>query len=265
MTTAQTRLTGLVGFPVAHSLSPVIHSAAIEAAGVDAVYLAFSVPPDRIELALEGLVAIGMWGLNVTIPHKGVVLSFADAQTEEARGVGAANTLFWDNGQLWADNTDAIGLQTVLTQLRVQAEDWVEIIGAGGAARAAAVAAGRLGAMVTCVARRPDRAKAIMQLACLFGGQPPTKHGKPRVVINATPLGRNGESLDAEYMGLGPGRIALDLNYEGNSPFLITARDSGGKAVDGTGMLVAQAEAAFERWFTHQPPPGVMQRALGRK
>lgn len=265
MTTAGTKLTGLIGHPVAHSLSPTIHTVALEAAAIDAVYIAFDVPPGQVETALAGLVAAGVWGLNATIPHKATAFAFADERTEEARGVGVANTLFWQDGRLWADNTDATGLMHVFAQLDIQPGDWIEIVGAGGAARAAAVAAGRCGAKVTCVARRPDRATIIQDLARAFGSPAPTRQGTPRMVINATPLGRYGENLDPEHMGLGPGRIALDLNYEGNSNFLVTTRASGGQAVDGKGMLVAQAEAAFARWFGHLPPLGIMHAALGPK
>lgn len=263
MTTAGTKLTGLIGHPVAHSLSPAIHTAALTAAAIDAVYLAFDIAPDQVETALEGLVAAGVWGLNATIPHKAAAYAFADARTDEAQGVGVANTLFWQDGRLWADNTDATGLMAVYQSLVIQPGDWIEIVGAGGAARAAAVAAGRCGAAVTCVARRPDQASIIEDLARSFGSPHPTRDGVPKMVINATPLGRHGERLDPEHMALGPGRIALDLNYEGNSYFLVTTRESGGQAVDGKGMLVAQAEAAFARWYGHLPPSGVMHAALG--
>lgn len=263
MTTAGTKLTGLIGHPVAHSLSPVIHTAALEAANIDAVYLAFDIAPDQVEIALAGLVAAGVWGLNATIPHKAAAYAFADDRTDEAKGVGVANTLFWQDDRLWADNTDATGLMAVFDDLNIQPGDWIEIVGAGGAARAAAVAAGRCSAKVTCVARRPERATIIETIARSFGSPHPTREGTPKMVINATPLGRHGERLNPEHMGLGPGRIALDLNYEGNSHFLMTTREAGGQGVDGKGMLVAQAEAAFARWFGHRPPSGVMRAALG--
>lgn len=264
MTTAATKLTGLIGHPVSHSLSPAIHTAAITAAELDAVYLAFDIAPAQVEVALNGLFAAGAWGLNATIPHKAAAFAFADARTQEAEGVGVANTLFWQDGRLWADNTDATGLMRVFADLDLHPGDWVEIVGAGGAARAAAVAAGRAGLPVTCVARRRDQGRIIERLARTMGAPAPTMAGVPRMVINATPLGRHGENLDARHMHLGPGRIALDLNYEGSSNFLKTTRASGGQAVDGKGMLVAQAEAAFSRWFGQWPPNGSMRSALGQ-
>ena len=263
-TTAATRLLVVLGHPVGHSLSPALHSAAIAAAGHDAVYLAVDVPPEEIGAAITGLRTLGFLGANVTIPHKHAALQAADDATEEARFIGAANTLFWDGERLVADNTDAAGLRGVLADdCGLQPGDPVTIVGSGGAARAAAVACGRLGAATTVHARRPEAGRAIADLALQAGGADPSD-AEPRVVINATPLGRHGEALPDPFMGLGPGRVALDLNYGTSSPFLTSAVETGGRAVDGVGMLVGQAEAAFARWFGAPPPAGVMAAALPR-
>lgn len=261
MTTARTRLLCLLGHPVAHSRSPQLHTAAIAAGGHDAVYVALDVAPDRFAAAVDGLRAIGFLGANVTLPHKAAALALADAATEEARFVGVANTLFWEGGRLLADNTDATGLRAVLVEdCGVTAGEPVTVVGSGGAARAAAVALGRLGAATTVHARRSDAAREVADLAREAGGAP-TTDAAPRVVVNATPLGRHGEALPEAFMGLGAGRVALDLNYEGDSPFLTSARAAGGTALDGMGMLIAQAEQSFRRWFGAPPPPGVMATA----
>ena len=263
-TTAATRLLVVLGHPVGHSLSPTLHSAAIAAAGHDAVYLAVDVPPEEITAAIAGLRTLGFLGANVTIPHKHAALDAADEATEEARFIGAANTLFWEGERLVADNTDAAGLRGVLADdCGLRPGDPVTIVGSGGAARAAAVACGRLGAATSVHARRPDAAEAIADLAVRAGGVVPS-NTDPRVVINATPLGRHGEPLPDPFMGLGPGQVALDLNYGAPSPFLTSATEAGGGAVDGVGMLVGQAEAAFVRWFGARPPAGVMAAALPR-
>lgn len=279
-TTAATRLLCVLGHPVGHSLSPRLHSAAITAAGHDAVYLAFDVASRDLAAAVEGLRALagegpgpagGGWlGANVTIPHKAGALEAADDATDEAAFVGAANTLFWEGGapgagRLVADNTDATGLIEVLRRDCGLVEgDHAVVFGSGGAARAAAVALGRLGAVVTCEGRRPDAAQAIAALANTAGGAAPRgTPGPPRVVINATPLGRHGEPLPDHLMALGEGQTALDLNYGSPSPFLARAADAGAMAVDGLGMLVAQAEAAYARWFGAPPPPGAMSAAAG--
>ena len=258
-TTAATRLLCVLGHPVAHSRSPELHSAAIAATGVDAVYLAFDVAPEAFAAAIAGLRALRGWlGANVTIPHKAAALALADAATEEAAFVGAANTLFWDEqGRLVADNTDAVGLQQVLAEdLGVAPGDRAVIVGSGGAARAAAVALGRLGAAVTVAARRPEAGAEVAELAVRAGGAAGADEGPPRLVVNATPLGRHGERLPERWMGLGAGQVALDLNVDPEpSPFLRAAAAGGARAVDGRGMLVAQAVAAFARWTGRRVPP----------
>jgi shikimate dehydrogenase len=269
-TTAATRLLAVLGHPVGHSRSPALHSAAIAAAGLDAVYLAFDVPPADLPTAVAGLRALPALGANVTLPHKVAVLDLVDRLTDEARLTGAANTLFWDGdprggGALVADNTDAPALQRVLVEdCGVGAGDLALVYGAGGAARAAAVALGRLGAVVAVEARRPDAAAEVAALAHAAGGAAPragTAPAEPVVVVNATPLGRRGEPLPPHLMRLGAGQVALDLGYGPPTPFLQAAAAAGARAVDGTGMLVVQAELAFARWFGAPPPPGVMAAA----
>ena len=258
-TTAATRLLCVLGHPVAHSRSPELHSAAIAATGVDAVYLAFDVAPEAFAAAIAGLRALRGWlGANVTIPHKAAALALADAATEEAAFVGAANTLFWDEqGRLVADNTDAVGLQQVLADdIGVAPGDRAVIVGSGGAARAAPVALGRLGAAVAVDARRPEAGAEVAELAVRAGGAAGADEGPPRLVVNATPLGRHGERLPERWMGLGAGQVALDLNVDPEpSPFLRAAAAGGARAVDGRGMLVAQAVAAFARWTGRRVPP----------
>ncbi|HUG84821.1 MAG TPA: hypothetical protein VMM13_09665, partial [Euzebya sp.] len=215
--------------------------------------------PQDFDAAVDGLVAVGFLGANVTIPHKVPALARAQVATEEATFIGAANTLYWDaQGRLAADNTDAAGLVVVLRDdCGVTAGEAVLLFGAGGAARAAAVALGRLGAAVRVRARNAMAAAAVARLARRAGGVAPGPH-QPRVVVNATPLGRHGERLPEALMQQGDGQVALDLNYGPTSPFLTEAAARGAVAVDGMPMLIGQAEAAFARWTGHPPPPGVM-------
>ncbi|QBI21500.1 shikimate dehydrogenase [Egibacter rhizosphaerae] len=268
MTTAATWLVALLGQPVGHSGSPAIHTAAFAAAGVDAAYLAFEVAPERLATAVSGLRALGALGANVTVPHKTAALALADAATEEAQLVGAANTLFWRTGStgeavLTADNTDAAGLERELRDdLGLVAGDTVVLFGSGGAARAAAVALGRVGARVEVSARRAEAAGEIAELAARAGAVP-DEVGEPRCVINATPLGLAGESLPARFMTLGDGQIALDLVYGvSETPFLRAGAAGGATVRDGTGMLIEQAALAFERWIGSAPPRSAMRAAL---
>jgi len=258
---ASTRLLALLGHPVDHSASPALHRAACAAAGVDATYLAFDVPPERLAAAVEGLRALGALGANVTVPHKQAVLELVDACTDEAQAVGAGNTLFWDGGRLVADNTDATGLHEVLADdLALAAGVPVQLVGAGGAARAAAVALGRLGARVRVWARRREQAEQVTDLALAHGASPLGDREPVTVVLNATPLGLADEPLPDPFMTLADDQIALDLVYRPEpTPFLRAAMAAGARAVDGRGMLLAQAAHAFVRW-TGQPAP---RAALG--
>ncbi|MGH8899760.1 MAG: shikimate dehydrogenase [Egibacteraceae bacterium] len=270
---ASTGLVCLLGHPVAHSVSPQIHNAAFAAAGVDAVYVAFDVAPAEVAAAVAGLRALGALGANVTVPHKRAVWEQADGRTPEAELIGAANTLFRTQdfrtqglrggGDLIADNTDARGLQAVLeADVHLEAGDPVLLFGAGGAARAAAVALGRIGARVRVEARRAEAARVAADLAASSGASRATADEPPRCVINATPLGLHGEPLPDHLMALGPGQVALDLVYGPvDTPFLAAARARGAAAFDGLGMLVAQAGLAFTRWTGLAPPIKVMRAA----
>ncbi len=263
---AATRLACLLGHPVAHSVSPQLHNAAFAAAGIDAVYVACDVGPERVTDAVAGLRALRVLGANVTVPHKQTVLPLADDATAEARLVGAANTLYWDGDRLLADNTDAAGLGDVLErEVGLAAGEPVVLFGAGGAARAAAVALGRFGARVEVVARRPEAAAAVAALAAAAGADADAGDldaVEPRLVINATPLGLQGESVPDRFLHLRPGQVALDLVYApDDTPFLAAARARGATALDGRGMLVAQAGRAFRRWTGIAPPLRAMAAA----
>lgn len=259
--TAATRLLGLLGWPVAHSLSPQLHAAAIAAAGLDLAYLAFPVPPASLETAVAGLGALGALGANVTVPHKAAVLALADEVGPEAAAVGAANTLTWRAGRLFADNTDLPGLQSVLAELGVEAGDGVLLCGAGGAARAAAVALGRAGARVEVLSRRPEAVAGVREVLEAAGGSVGPV-ARPRLLVNATPLGLHGEDPPARLLELGPGQIALDLVYGREpTPFVRAALAAGATAADGLGLLVAQAAFSFAIWTGAPPPHRVMQEA----
>jgi len=258
---AATRLLALLGWPVAHSLSPQLHAAAIADAGLDLAYLAFGVPPEALEAAVAGLGALGALGANVTVPHKSAVLALADEVAPDAAAVGAANTLTWRDGRLVADNTDLPGLQVVLADLGVEAGDGVVLCGAGGAARAAAVALGRAGTRVEVVGRRPEAVTGVQEVLVAAGGSAGPV-ARPRLLVNATPLGLHGEAPPARLLALGPGQIALDLVYGREpTPFVRAARAAGATAADGLGLLVAQAALSFAIWTGVAPPHGVMQEA----
>lgn len=264
----RTRLACILGQPVAHSLSPRLHNAAFAAAGVDAVYVALAVAPGELAAAVAGLRAVGILGANVTVPHKVAVAGLVDRCTDQARLVGAVNTLAWaPDGALVGDNTDAPALEAMLRDLAVGPGDDCLVLGAGGAARAAAVALGRLGARVTIAARDPQAAAAVAAVAAAAGSPNPGCVGitpesgveatHPGVVVNATPLGLAGETLPVT---VGPGQTAIDLIYH-DTPFITAARAAGARAHNGLDMLIGQAAASFQIWTGIPAPREVMRRA----
>lgn len=274
--TAATRPVGVLGWPVRHSLSPVMHNAAFREQGLDLVYLALPTPPERLGEVVAALGAMEAVGANVTVPHKVAVLGLCDTRTEEAQLIGAVNTLAWTTEGLLGDNTDATGLADALDQdLGVAAGATTVLVGTGGAARAAAVAAGRLGLRLTVAGRRPDAAEDVAALV--------TRAGGPRaaacdlrdetalrravddaaLVINATPLGMRGESLPGPCQRLGPGQIAYDLIYSPpQTPFLLEAATRGAETHHGLSMLVAQAAASYRRWIGRTAPKDTMSAAV---
>lgn len=272
---ARTRLVGLLGWPSGHSLSPVIHNRAFHELGIDAVYLAFPASPDALVEAVSGLAALGAIGANVTIPHKQAVVDLCDRLTDEARLVGAVNTLTWtSDGLLEGHNTDAEGAAAVLADVLGDQPPQAVMLGTGGAARAVAVALGRVGAEIVVVGRDVTMAERVGEVGRAAGAAGATvvavsareelrrRVDAADVVINATPLGMDGEPLPAPFHSLHRGQVAFDLVYNPpRTPFLAAAEDVGAVAIGGLGMLVAQAAAAFERWTGERAPREAMASA----
>ncbi|GGI07345.1 shikimate dehydrogenase family protein [Egicoccus halophilus] len=279
---ATTRPVVLLGRPVAHSLSPVMHNAAFRAEGLDLVYLAWPCPPDELAAAVHTLGVVGGVGANVTVPHKEAVVARCDRLTPEAESIGAVNTLVFTADGLLGDNTDAVGLLEALRRdVAPRAGDEVVVLGTGGAARAAAVAVARLAGALTVVGRRPaaaasvaavgERGGAVRTAAVALDDEAMVRAAvaNARIVVNATPLGLHGESLPAPFCALGDGQIAYDLLYprvavpagREATPFLQAARDRGADAHHGLAMLVGQAAVSFERWTDRPAPHGVFHAA----
>ena len=268
----------LLGWPVAHSRSPAMHSAAAAHLGLPLRYRALPVAPEHLDEVVVALGAAGIRGANVTVPHKLAVMAHCTTLTEESRLVGAVNTLTWEpGGALEGHNTDAVGLSAAL------AEDVgdlhgarVLLVGTGGAARAAAVALTRAGARITVAGRDPRGCAAVLDVVTatdqVGGGAAgivdllddaalTAAVADARMVMNATSLGLAGEHLPTPLETLRSDQVAYDLVYGHDTPFVTAGRDAGAQAHDGLGMLVHQAAAAFERWSGFPPPVGVMRAA----
>lgn len=269
---------GVIGWPLQHSLSPVIHAAAFRELGLDWVYLAWPVVPGDLEAAVKGMKALGGLGANVTMPHKETVLAYLDDLSGDARAVGAVNTIQRVGDRFVGHNTDVDGFRDFLVaDAGVDVADCSALVlGAGGAARAVAAALDRLGAATVAVAaRRGDRAESVLDLipgsrgeAIRFaGGELPSERFD--VVVNATPVGTGGGDPLAGARWR-PGQVVVDLVYDPPATELVErARAAGARAWGGLGMLVHQAAASFRIWTGRDAPLETMSAAalhgLGRK
>jgi shikimate dehydrogenase len=274
-----TRVAGVIGDPVRHSLSPVLHNAAYRELGLDWVYAAFEVPAGATGAALDAMRALGLAGLSITMPHKTAAPESCDELTADAAALQSVNTVHVnERGRLVGDSTDGEGF---LRSLREAGHDAAArsavVLGGGGAARAVALALGRSGADVTVCARKAAAASAA---AALAGGEavPWEERGavvaRCTLVVNATPIGmapaeRAGGGIVAGAVdlpvsegALRPGQVCVDLVYHPrDTPFLRAARARGAAAVDGLGMLVHQAALQIDAWTGRSAPIVAMRAA----
>lgn len=261
--TAATRIAGVAGAPVSHSLSPLLMNAWLAATRIDALYLGFPVDPDRAETAFKGIVPLGMVGLNVTAPLKGKALAAADTANATARKIGAANVLVSENGFLHAYNTDAPGfIEACETHdINVRAGP-VLVLGAGGAARAIVHGLVSAGATDILLANRSKDAAHTLrdELApkgIVFDWEQRNRAlGEARLVVNATSLGMAGKGeIELDWSRCDPRTAAFDSIYSASGTgFMAGARAAKLKTVDGLAMLIGQARPAFELFFGRRPP-----------
>lgn len=283
----KTKLLGVIGHPVEHSLSPVMHNAAIAHLGVDYVYLPLPVKPEDLKAALEGFAAIGLHGFNATIPHKQAILPFLSTVSPTAEAVGAVNTV-WRTDEGWAGtNTDVEGFLTPLIVKQKDGQDWSQkvavILGNGGAARAVVAGCAELGFAEIYVVGRD--AQKLEEFRHSWSNSPLSSRLSDRLnvrtwdnlsqlipqaalLLNTTPLGmyphieRSPLSTD-EIALIPPGAIAYDLIYTPSpTRFLQQAQQQGAIAIDGLEMLVQQGAAALKIWLQQPVPVDIMRQAL---
>jgi shikimate dehydrogenase len=254
----------VIGWPIEHSRSPLIHNDWLKLCGIDGVYTKKAVPPEDVSTFLRSLASHGLVGCNVTVPHKEAALAAADETEASARAVGAANTLWLVEDKLCAANTDTYGYMTYLN-LCVPAwktrDKPVCILGAGGAARA--IAHGFLEAGVEEI-RVFNRTRARAEaLARQFGARVKAHDWEERtskardaaVLVNTTTIGLNGMgSLEIDLTGFDPDCVVSDIVYVPlETELLAQAKARGLRTVDGLGMLLHQAVPGFEKWFGVRP------------
>jgi len=267
-----TRVVGLFGYPVEHSFSPLMHNRAFAEAGLDYVYVAFPVPPERIAAAVAALPALGLAGVNVTIPHKEAVIPHLAGLSRSAQLIGAVNTIEVVNGaRLIGHNTDAPGFAAALRREGVDlVGQRVLLLGAGGAARAVAFQSALDGCaeLILCDvagARATALAAEVAGhfAACRTRAIPVTPEAlRPAVatatlLINATPVGMHaGDVYPIDLAWLHDGLFVFDLVYNPlQTPLLAAARDRGVGASNGLAMLALQGAESFAIW-TGRPAPG---------
>lgn len=263
--TAATRIAGVVGRPISHSLSPVLHNAWIQAAGIDGAYVAFRLEPGRLASFVEGFRGGSLAGVNVTLPFKTDALEAADRISERARSAGAANVLIFEtDGTVSADNTDGEGLLYAFSRqapgFRPESGPLV-LYGAGGAARGAVAAFLQAGCPEVRILNR-TRSRAE-DLAALFGPKvraldlaDPSAPQDAAALVNASSAGLGAEAPPPPDFAAAPETaVAMDMTYKPlRTPFLASAAVRGLRTVDGLDMLIGQAIPAFEAFFGRPPP-----------
>jgi shikimate dehydrogenase len=284
--TGSTQLLGVMGCPIRHSLSPVLHNAALETralalgqSNLEYVYLPLEVQPADLEIALLGLAATGWRGLNVTIPHKQTVMQYLQNVSPLARSVGAVNTIWRQEGEWFGTNTDVRGF---LAPLLKGSTDWaavdVCVLGAGGAARATIAACAQLGCRsIHVVGRSISKLKSLQRSFLSHDPSPSFQIHDwqaldkllPTVglLVNTTPMGMHPQveqsPLSVKQVALLPTRtVVYDLIYTPRPSLLLTlAQQHGCFTIDGLEMLIHQGAAAFEIWVGEAPSLSAMREA----
>ena len=282
----QTFKLGLLGYPLSHSLSPQLHTAALASCGLDGGYSLFPIPPEDkqgLQDLLNRLRKNELHGLNVTIPHKQTVVEFLDELTPTAQAIGAVNTIYLREDKLIGDNTDAAGFITNLNkflsnhqssivnrQSKIENRKSSLVLGAGGSARAIVYALLTNCWNVTLAARRIEQAQ---ELASRFEGVHPVElnlqtfqHSNFELLINTTPLGMTphiDQSPLPENLSLPSNAFVYDLVYNPRETKLVRdARAQGLRAATGLGMLIEQAALSFEIWTGHNPSRELMHTSI---
>jgi len=272
--TGKTKLLGVIGDPIEHSLSPIMHNAAIDQMQIDFAYVPFHIRPDSLETAIAGFEAIDLKGFSVTIPHKQSIMPLLSEITDVAKAIGAVNTV-WKSDRGWCGtNTDIVGFIAPL-----KGREWKSsialILGNGGAARAVVAGCAQLGfSEIHVVGRNAEKLQEFAnswtldslsvhtwdELSKLLPGA--------NLIVNTTPIGMSPQSdqspLTKEQADLiNSDAIAYDLIYVPNpTKFLQQAQQRGAEAIDGLEMLVQQGAAALEIWTQQSVPDEVMRRSL---
>lgn len=274
---AKTQVFGIIGYPVRHSLSPVMHNAAFEYLRINAIYLAFEASPKNLKVALEGIKVLGVLGVNVTIPHKEAVIKYLNWVSREAKLINAVNTIVNKGGRLLGYNTDAYGfIKSLKEDLKFLPKGKsIFVVGAGGAARAVVFSLAMAGAKRIILTDKAD--EKALELACeaeLTTGcdcialKIDSRGIKEMVLnsqllVNATPIGmKEQDPAVINPLFLHKGLCIFDLVYNRDTKLLKIAKSKGIKSVGGLNMLLYQGAKAFGLWTGKKAPLAIMKKAI---
>lgn len=275
----EARICGVIGDPIGHTLSPLMHNAAFEELGLDYLYVPFRVKPEELQAAINGMRALNIRGLNVTIPHKVAVIPFLDEIDPLAEKIGAVNTITNDNGILKGDNTDATGFIQALLESGVEPEGKnIVVLGAGGAARAITLSLSERGANLVIMNRQLefDWAEAVAQQVTQISGKEvkalvlneanlAAVLKKADILVNATSVGMSPNTGDTPVPAglIRPGIAVFDIIYNPlKTRLLVAAEAAGAKTINGVDMLVWQGAFAFEMWTGLKAPVEIMKEVV---
>ena len=264
---ATTALCGIVLHPAGHTRSPAMHNAAFQAAGIDAAYLAFDVPPEALEAAVAGARALGMRQLAVSLPHKQAVLPHLDRVDPVAERIGAVNTVTLRQGQLEGANTDWCGAVRALERETQLAGARAVVLGAGGTARAVVHGLVERGAVVTVLNRTPERARDLADTLGASGGGPLAALGDTEydILVNTTSVGLGTDVSPVPAAELASEAVVMDAVYQPERTRLLRdAEARGARTVSGKWMLVYQAAEQFSLWTGAEAPVDAMAEAFDR-
>jgi shikimate dehydrogenase len=273
--TGKTVVCGVIGDPVEHTVSPAMHNAAFMALGLDYIYVPFRVPPRHLAAAVQGMRALSIRGLNVTIPYKVKVIPLLDEIDSPARSIGAVNVIVNDSSVLKGYNTDAEGFMRALKEHGVEVRGKTAVIlGSGGAARAVCFALSAAGAGLIILNRTSGRAARLVGEIMKTAGHPAeampldrpnitTALKKGHILVNTTSVGMSPEPDETLVKGdlIGPQHTVVDIVYNPvETRLLKDAAKAGAATVNGLDMLVWQGALAFEKWTGHKAPVDIMRK-----
>ena len=278
---ATSQVLGVIGDPIAHSFSPDMHNAAIDALGIDFCYVAFRVKSEGVGAVVKGLREFGILGLNVTIPHKLAVMEHVDQISEEALAVGAVNTIHNEDGNLTGHNTDVYGVTTAIERVAglTTFPETCVVLGAGGASRAVTYALGRRDEVrkVTILNRTLSRAEALavdmekitgksIVPAALDQASEKAAFGDAGLVVNTTSVGMHPNTEHSPIIdtdSIRPDLVLYDTVFNPiETAIMQQFKEKGAPAYGGLDMLVFQGARSFEIWTGTEPPTDLMKQAV---